>query len=87
MPRESSSQNLLNFQLECNRIFKETAQGQPKLESHQFSIRNVIGILRKLLRASPSQNLINFQMERKRNVKETAQGQPKLESHQFSIRM
>ncbi len=37
--RASPGQNLINVQLEYNRNFKETAQGQPKLESHQFSIR------------------------------------------------
>jgi len=37
--RASPSQNLINFQLECNRNLKEAAQGQPKPESHQFSIR------------------------------------------------
>ena len=37
--RASPSQNFINFQLECNRNFKETAQGQPKPESHQFPIR------------------------------------------------
>ena len=39
MPRASPSQNLLNFQLECNRNFLETAQSQPKSESHRCSFR------------------------------------------------
>ena len=39
MLRTSPSQNLSNFQLECNRNFKETAKGQPKPESYQFSIK------------------------------------------------
>ena len=37
--RESPSQNLINFQLECNRNFKENAQGEHKPNSHKFSIR------------------------------------------------
>ena len=37
MLRASPSQNLNNFQLERN--FKETAKGQPKPESYQFSIK------------------------------------------------
>ena len=39
MLRESPSQSLINFQLECNRNFKETAQSQPKSESYGFSFR------------------------------------------------
>ena len=39
MLRASRSQNLINFHLECNRNFKETAKGQPKPESYQFSRR------------------------------------------------
>ena len=79
MLRVSPNQNLINVQTECNKILKETAQSQPKPESHQFSIPylaerggakrrrarqpGVIGISRKLVRVSPSQNLINFQLE------------------------
>ena len=39
MLRASPSQNLINVQLECNRNFQETAQSQPKSESHRFSFR------------------------------------------------
>ena len=79
MVRASPNHNLINYQTECNRDFKETAQIQPKPKSHQFSIPylaerggakrrrarqpGVIGISRKLVRVSPSQNLINFQLE------------------------
>ena len=38
MLRASPNQNLINVQTECNNILKETAQSQPKPESHQFSI-------------------------------------------------
>ena len=43
--RAIPGQNLINFQLECNRnlecnrTFQETAQSQPKSESHRFSFR------------------------------------------------
>ena len=87
MLKASPSQNLINYSSECNSNSTENAQGQPKPESHRFSIRIKTGISRKLLGVRPSQNLINFQLECNRNFKTTAQNQPKPESHQFSIEM
>ena len=63
MLKASPSQNLMIFRLECNWNLNEHAQGQPKPESHQFSIRMKLEFERKILRANPSQNLIDFQFE------------------------
>ena len=99
----SASQNLINFQLECNPNLKENAQGKPKPESHQVSIsktfkdrlaslQNDLQMFPKVCRtcscrASATENLIHFKSECNPNLKENAQGKPKPESHQFSIRM
>ena len=84
MLRASPNQKLINFQTECNRNFKETAQSQPKPESHQFSIPYLAergGAKRRRAR-QPGRMLACS-----RNFKETAQGKPKPESQQYSIRM
>ena len=80
MLRESPSQNLINFQLECNRNFKETVQSQPKPESHQFSIPYLAergGAKRRRARQPGMMLACN------RNFKETAQGQPKPDNFQL----
>ena len=80
MLRASPNQNLINFQTECNKIFKETAQSQPKPESHQFSIPYLAergGAKRR--RARQPGRMLACNMD----FKETAQHQPKPESHQF----
>ena len=80
MFRASPNQNLINFQLECNMNFKETAQSQPKPESHQLSLPYLAergGAKRR--RARQPGRMLACNMD----FKETAQHQPKPESHQF----
>ena len=60
MLRASPNQNLINFQLECNRNFKETAQGQPKLESHQFSIRECNRNFKETAQGQPKPESYHF---------------------------
>ena len=84
MLKASPNQNLINFQLECNMNFKETAQSQPKPESHQFSrpyLAERGGAKRRRAR-QPGRMLACH-----KNFKETAQGKPKPESQQYSIIM